>query len=184
MYNYKVVQNIRQLRTFYKSDYANFGIAVVTNSVALTSTEDITPYGYDLFELFKQIIEEGKDTYDRIELEEYIDFYVMTFIFNFDMAFELFDMIDSQHLDSDVEEDEEEEVEDSEIIEDEPIDPDFSVDYEEPIDPEFGVDYEEPTIDEDIDIEMGVIPDEDIDPEMGVIPNEPSEEEDNSNLEG
>lgn len=161
IYNYKVTQNLRQLRTFYKSDYANFGVATVGNTFVAPTSLEITPYGYDLFELFKEIISEGKDCYDRIELEEYIDFYVMTFIFDFEMAFELFDMIDSQHLDTEIEDEPIEDEEDSEIIEDEPIDPDFSVDYEEP------------TIEEDIDVEMGVIPEDDlIDIEMGVIPND------------
>lgn len=161
LYNYKVNQNLRQLRTFYKSDYANFGVATVNSTFVAPTSLVITPYGYDLFELFKEIISEGKDCYDRIELEEYIDFYVMTFIFDFEMAFELFDMIDAQHLDSEIEDEPIEDEENSEIIEDEPIDPDFSVDYEEP------------TIEEDIDVEMGVISEDDlIDIEMGVIPNE------------
>ena len=95
LYNYKVNQNLRQLRTFYKSDYANFGVATLNNYSIEPTSIAITPYGYDLFEIFKEVIAQGKDKYDRIELEEYIDFYLMTFVFDFDMVFELFDLLDA-----------------------------------------------------------------------------------------
>lgn len=95
LYNYKVNQNLRQLRTSYRSDYANFGVATINNYSIEPTSIAITPYGYDLFEIFKEVIAQGKDKYDRIELEEYIDFYLMTFVFDFDMVFELFDLLDA-----------------------------------------------------------------------------------------
>lgn len=117
VYNYRVSQNLRQLRTFYRSDYANFGVSIV-NDFALNPTEvTITPYALDLFEIFKEVIAQGKDKYDRIELEEYIDFYLMTFVFDFDMVFELFDLLDANE----------------DIIEDEPVEEEPPMEEEEEI---------------------------------------------------
>ena len=117
LYNYKVNQNLRQLRTFYKSDYANFGVATLNNYSVEPTSIAITPYGYDLFEIFKEVIAQGKDKYDRIELEEYIDFYLMTFVFDFDMVFELFDLLDANE----------------DIIEDEPVEEESPMEEEEEI---------------------------------------------------
>ena len=117
LYNYKVNQNLRQLRTFYKSDYANFGVATLNNYSIEPTSIAITPYGYDLFEIFKEVIAQGKDKYDRIELEEYIDFYLMTFVFDFDMVFELFDLLDANE----------------DIIEDEPVEEEPPMEEEEEI---------------------------------------------------
>lgn len=117
LYNYKVNQNLRQLRTFYKSDYANFGVATLNNYSVEPTSIAITPYGYDLFEIFKEVIAQGKDKYDRIELEEYIDFYLMTFVFDFDMVFELFDLLDANE----------------DIIEDEPVEEEPPTEEEEDV---------------------------------------------------
>ena len=117
VYNYKVNQNLRQLRTFYKSDYANFGVATLNNYSIEPTSIAITPYGYDLFEIFKEVIAQGKDKYDRIELEEYIDFYLMTFVFDFDMVFELFDLLDANE----------------DIIEDEPVEEEPPTEEEEDV---------------------------------------------------
>ena len=117
IYNYKVTQNLRQLRTFYKSDYANFGVATLNNYSIEPTNIAITPYGYDLFEIFKEVIAQGKDKYDRIELEEYIDFYLMTFVFDFDMVFELFDLLDANE----------------DIIEDEPVEEEPPTEEEEDV---------------------------------------------------
>lgn len=117
LYNYKVNQNLRQLRTSYRSDYANFGVATLNNYSVEPTSIAITPYGYDLFEIFKEVIAQGKDKYDRIELEEYIDFYLMTFVFDFDMVFELFDLLDANE----------------DIIEDEPVEEEPPTEEEEDV---------------------------------------------------
>lgn len=117
LYNYKVNQNLRQLRTSYRSDYANFGVATVNSHFVEPTSIEITPYGYDLFEIFKEVIAQGKDKYDRIELEEYIDFYLMTFVFDFDMVFELFDLLDANE----------------DIIEDEPVEEEPPTEEEEDV---------------------------------------------------
>ena len=117
IYNYKVNQNLRQLRTSYRSDYANFGVATLNNYSVEPTSIAITPYGYDLFEIFKEVIAQGKDKYDRIELEEYIDFYLMTFVFDFDMVFELFDLLDANEN----------------IIEDEPVEEEPPTEEEEDV---------------------------------------------------
>lgn len=93
-----IVQNRMQLNTTFSADYANFGVAVASqysnNEKATKNEQD------DLYNLFKSVISVGKDNYDRADMEYKLDFYSMIEKLDFDRYIELWDLIDSQHAET------------------------------------------------------------------------------------
>lgn len=104
-----IVQNRMQLNTTFSADYANFGVVVASESVAADdSSEEEKPTATksvedDLYNLFKSVISIGKDNYDRKDMQYKLDFYSMVDRLDFDRYIELWDLIDSQHAEEDIE---------------------------------------------------------------------------------
>lgn len=90
--NNTIKQNKLALRNTYNSDSLGFDIQVMANRTYSNNEID-----YEIYELLKTNIEVGKDNYDREQIKTIIDFYVMIFKITFEMAIELFDMIQQQH---------------------------------------------------------------------------------------
>lgn len=102
-----IVQNRMQLNTTFSADYANFGVVVASESVVEDTSEEKSAAEKsvedDLYNLFKSVISIGKDNYDRKDMQYKLDFYSMVDRLDFDRYIELWDLIDSQHTDEDVE---------------------------------------------------------------------------------
>lgn len=102
-----IVQNRMQLNTTFSADYANFGVVVASESVVEDTSEEKfaaeKSVEDDLYNLFKSVISIGKDNYDRKDMQYKLDFYSMVDRLDFDRYIELWDLIDSQHTDEDVE---------------------------------------------------------------------------------
>lgn len=102
-----IVQNRMQLNTTFSADYANFGVVVASQSVVEDTSEEKSAAEKsvedDLYNLFKSVISIGKDNYDRKDMQYKLDFYSMVDRLDFDRYIELWDLIDSQHADEDVE---------------------------------------------------------------------------------
>lgn len=102
-----IVQNRMQLNTTFSADYANFGVVVASESVVEDTSEEKSAAEKsvedDLYNLFKSVISIGKDNYDRKDMQYKLDFYSMVDRLDFDRYIELWDLIDSQHADEDVE---------------------------------------------------------------------------------
>lgn len=94
-----IFHNRMQLHSTYSADYAQFGVETVRIAQASASTRSFKQNlcTADLITLFKQVIKQGKGSYDKAALEEMLDFYSMTEILDFDVYMELWDMIDAQH---------------------------------------------------------------------------------------
>lgn len=102
-----IVQNRMQLNTTFSADYANFGVVVASESVVEDTSEEKSAAEKsvedDLYNLFKSVISIGKDNYDRKDMQYKLDFYSMVDRLDFDRYIELWDLIDSQHAEEDVE---------------------------------------------------------------------------------
>lgn len=100
-----IFHNRMQLHSTYAADYAQFGVETVRMAQASTPTRTFnSKKGFkqnlctaDLITLFKEVIKQGKGSYDRVSLEEMLDFYSMTETLDFDIYMELWDAIDAQH---------------------------------------------------------------------------------------
>lgn len=96
-----IVQNRMQLNTTFSADYANFGVAVASQSVVEDTLEEKSAAEKsvedDLYNLFKSVISIGKDNYDREDMEYKLDFYSMIEKLDFDRYIELWDLIESQY---------------------------------------------------------------------------------------
>lgn len=102
-----IVQNRMQLNTTFSADYANFGVVVASESVVEDTSEEKSAAEKsvedDLYNLFKSVISIGKDNYDRKDMQYKLDFYSMVDRLDFDRYIELWDLIDSQHAEEDIE---------------------------------------------------------------------------------
>ena len=102
-----IVQNRMQLNTTFSADYANFGVVVASESVVEDTSEEKSAAEKsvedDLYNLFKSVISIGKDNYDRKDMQYKLDFYSMVDRLDFDRYIELWDLIDSQHADENIE---------------------------------------------------------------------------------
>lgn len=102
-----IVQNRMQLNTTFSADYANFGVVVASESVVEDTSEEkptaTKSVEDDLYNLFKSVISIGKDNYDRKDMQYKLDFYSMVDRLDFDRYIELWDLIDSQHAEEDIE---------------------------------------------------------------------------------
>lgn len=103
-----IVQNRMQLNTTFSADYANFGVVVASESVAADDTSEEKSAAEksvedDLYNLFKSVISIGKDNYDKKDMQYKLDFYSMVDRLDFDRYIELWDLIDSQHAEEDIE---------------------------------------------------------------------------------
>lgn len=102
-----IVQNRMQLNTTFSADYANFGVVVASQSVVEDTSEEKSAAEKsvedDLYNLFKSVISIGKDNYDRKDMQYKLDFYSMVDRLDFDRYIELWDLIDSQHAEEDIE---------------------------------------------------------------------------------
>ena len=97
-----IVQNRMQLNTTFSADYANFGVIVASQSVADDNSEEEKSAATksvkdDLYNLFKSVINIGKDNYDKADMEYKLDFYSMIDKLDFDRYIELWDLIESQY---------------------------------------------------------------------------------------
>lgn len=132
-----IVQNRMQLNTTFSADYANFGVIVASQSVADDSSEEeksaaVKSVKDDLYNLFKSVISIGKDNYDRKDMQYKLDFYSMVDRLDFDRYIELWDLIDSQHAEEDIEtEIEEDPITDESLGEEELVQPETKESTEE-----------------------------------------------------
>lgn len=99
-----ILQNRMQLQSTYSADYANFGVETVRVAQASEKEKVKSNFEFkqnistnDLILLFRQVINVGKENYDRTTMEEMLDFYSMTEVLDFDVYIELWDLIDLQH---------------------------------------------------------------------------------------
>ena len=104
-----IVQNRMQLNTIFSADYANFGVVVASQSVVEDTSEEkstvvtVKSIKDDLYNLFKSVINIGKDNYDKADMEYKLDFYSMVDKLDFDRYIELWDLIDTQYADENIE---------------------------------------------------------------------------------
>ncbi|CEQ01743.1 phage pre-neck appendage-like protein [[Clostridium] sordellii] len=92
-YQYTVVQNRLTLTSRYNADRVDFKVDnTIGNPLRSAKVLD-----HDLFNLMKANIEVGKENYNRVEMEERIDFYVNEGIIDWDMWDELFETMELQH---------------------------------------------------------------------------------------
>lgn len=94
-----IIQNRMQLNTMFAADYANFGMTVASLSEETEQSDYNENTKDDLYNLFKAVINIGKDNYDRADMEYKLDFYSMIDKIDLDRYSELCNLIDSQHAD-------------------------------------------------------------------------------------
>lgn len=92
-YQYTVVQNRLALTSRYNADRVDFK---VDNTIG-SPMRSLKALDHDLFNLMKVNIEVGKENYNRVEMEEKMDFYVNEGIIDWDMWDELFEAMELQH---------------------------------------------------------------------------------------
>lgn len=131
-----IFQNRMQLNTIFSADYANFGVVVASQSVVEDTSEEKSAAEKsvedDLYNLFKSVISIGKDNYDRKDMQYKLDFYSMVDRLDFDRYIELWDLINSQHAEEDIEtEIEEDPVTDESLGEEELVQPETKESTEE-----------------------------------------------------
>ena len=91
-----------QLNSIFMTDKLTY-----TLTISLFSEDDGNKMNiggqYNIYELISTLILSGKENYDRLMVENQIDFYTITGALSFDMAEMLFDIIDEQHRNQDFE---------------------------------------------------------------------------------
>lgn len=92
-YKYTVAQNRMMLASRYSADRVDFKIDNTMRSV-MAVKQDLD---YDLFNLLKANIIVGIENYDRIDMEQKMDFYVNSGVIDWDMWDELYALIELQH---------------------------------------------------------------------------------------
>ena len=87
-----IFQNKMLLLSNYSADASSLKVDISTMSTFSECNED-----YELYSLIYKNIITGVNYYDKTQMEEIIDFYTLTGRLTFDMAEELFRIIESQH---------------------------------------------------------------------------------------
>lgn len=87
------------LRSTYTTDRSEFTVDILSTC----NSDQTTELDYGLFDLTKDVISNGVNNYNRIHMEELIDFYTIIGKFSFEMCDELFILMDSQITDNIIE---------------------------------------------------------------------------------